>query len=148
MSGSEPTAIHRRVAALREGRDPTLIARLPGGWAVLGEQQFLRGYSLLLPDPVAADFNALDEERRAALMRDAGRLGDALLAVTGALRINYAIFGNLEPALHVHVIPRQADEPPTLRTAHPWSYDWGQAPRFDPDRDAPLLRALRERLSG
>jgi diadenosine tetraphosphate (Ap4A) HIT family hydrolase len=144
---SGPTAIHRRIAALREGRDPTFIARLPGGWAVLGEHQFLRGYSLLLPDPVADHLNALDGDRRARVMTDAARLGDAVLAETGALRINYAIFGNLEPALHVHVVPRYADEEASLRTAHPWAYDWAAAPRFDPARDAPLVEALRRRLA-
>lgn len=141
-----PTAIHRRVALLRAGQDPTFIARLATGWAVLGEQQFLRGYSLLLPDPVVDTLNELALSPRSALLAQASLLGDALLEVTGALRINYAIFGNQEPALHVHVVPRYADEAPSLRTAHPWSYDWMAAPRFDAERDAPLQRALRASL--
>ena len=142
------TAIHRRVALLRAEQDPTCIARLTSGWAVLGEQQFLRGYALLLPDPVVGTLNELQGAARLALLADAARLGDALLAVTGALRINYAIFGNLEPALHVHVVPRYTDEDPSLRTAHPWSYDWSAAPRFEAARDAPLQHALRELLQG
>lgn len=145
MSG--PTAIHRRIAALREGRDPTFIARLPGGWAVLGEHQFLRGYSLLLPDPVADHLNALDGDRRARVMTDAARLGDAVLAETGALRINYAIFGNVEPALHAHVIPRFVDEPEDKRTAHPWAYDWEAAPAFDRVAMADLAESLRRELN-
>ena len=147
MTGVGGTAIHRRVARLRAGQDATLIARLPSGWAVLGEQQFLRGYSLLLPDPVVDTFNDLAPGLRAQVMTDAARLGDALLEVTGALRINYAIFGNQEPALHVHVVPRFADEPESLRMAHPWSYDWSAAPTFDPVRDADLVRALRDALA-
>ncbi|MFI4880866.1 MAG: hypothetical protein ACHQD6_10365, partial [Steroidobacterales bacterium] len=51
--------------------------------------------------------------------------------VTGAARINYAIFGNQEPALHAHVIPRYLDEPQALRSAQPWAYDWTAAPAFD-----------------
>ena len=148
LSGAGDTAIHRRVARLRAGEDPALIARLPSGWAVLGEQQFLRGYSLLLPDPVAGTLNELPEAARRLALQDAARLGDALLAVTGALRINYAIFGNQEPALHIHVVPRYAHEPAELRGAHPWSYDWNAAPRFDPARDAALLDALRAALAG
>jgi hypothetical protein len=34
------TSIHRRVDALRAGRDPAFVARLSSGWAVLGERQF------------------------------------------------------------------------------------------------------------
>lgn len=141
-----PTAIHRRVALLRAGQDPTFVAKLSAGWVVLGEQQFLRGYSLLLPDPVVGTLNDLALPARSVLLAQASLLGDALLEVTGALRINYAIFGNQEPALHVHVVPRYADEAPLLRSAHPWSYDWAAAPRFDAQRDAPLQRELRVSL--
>jgi diadenosine tetraphosphate (Ap4A) HIT family hydrolase len=140
------TAIHRRVALLRAGADPTCIARLASGWAVLGEQQFLRGYSLLLPDPVVGTLNELHGAQRAQVLADATLLGDAVLEATGALRINYAVFGNLEPALHVHVVPRYGGEKPELRTAHPWSYDWNAAPRFEVARDATLLVDLRSAL--
>ena len=140
------TAIHRRVAACRAGADPTVIARLPSGWAVMGDPQVLRGYCLLLPDPVVPHLNALPPEGQAAFLADLARVGQAVLEVTGALRINYAMFGNLEPALHAHVHPRFADEPEPLRTAHPWAYDWAAARRFDPAQDGALLAALRARL--
>ncbi len=140
------TAIHRRVVRLRANEDPGFIARLPSGWAVLGEQQFLRGYSLFLPDPVVGHFNELPLATRAQVMTDAAALGDALLVATGALRINYAMFGNLEPALHIHLVPRYADEPVGLRTAHPWAYDWNAAPRLDARRDSALIQTVRDAL--
>lgn len=140
------TAIHRRIAACRAGADPAVIARLPSGWAVMGDPQVLRGYCLLLPDPVVPHLNVLPPEGQAAFLADLSRLGQAVLEVTGAVRINYAMFGNLEPALHAHVHPRFADEPESLRTAHPWAYDWTAARRFDPALDEALLAALRARL--
>lgn len=130
-SAEAGTAIHKLVAAAREGREPRVFARLFSGWAVFGERQFLRGYALLLPDPVVPTLNALGLHERAAYLQDVARLGDAVLKVTGAARINYAILGNQDPALHTHVIPRYADEPEKLRTAHPWAYDWNAAPLFD-----------------
>jgi diadenosine tetraphosphate (Ap4A) HIT family hydrolase len=131
-TAAEPlTAIHTQVIAAREGRDPRVIARLFSGWAVFGERQFVRGYALLLPDPVVPNLNALGARERIAFLSDMSRLGDALLKVTGAARINYAIFGNLDPALHAHVIPRYLDEPEGLRTEQPWAYDWSAAPAFD-----------------
>jgi diadenosine tetraphosphate (Ap4A) HIT family hydrolase len=125
------TAIHEQVSAAREGRNPRVIARLYSGWAVFGERQFVRGYALLLPDPVVPNLNALDVGARGAYLSDMARLGDALLKVTGAVRINYAIFGNEAPALHAHVVPRYQDEPEALRTRHPWAYDWSAAPLFE-----------------
>ncbi len=136
------TSIHRRVDALRAGRDASFVARLASGWAVLGERQVLPGYCLLLADPVVPTLNALKIAERAAFLADMATLGDAVLAVTHALRINYAIFGNQDPALHAHVIPRYHHEPVEFRTAQPWAYDWDAAPAFDLDRH----RDLRDRI--
>jgi diadenosine tetraphosphate (Ap4A) HIT family hydrolase len=141
------TAIHTQVIAAREGKDPRVITRLYSGWAVFGERQFLRGYALLLPDPVVPTLNALGAQERQAFLVDMARLGDALLKVTGALRINYAIYGNMEPALHAHVIPRYADEVEKLRTAQPWAYDWQAAPAFDRAKCHELADALRRELT-
>jgi diadenosine tetraphosphate (Ap4A) HIT family hydrolase len=141
-----PTAIHALVAAARRG-DPRIIARCPSGWALFGERQFVHGYALLLPDPVVPGINSLSGRQRAQFLIDMTHLGDALLSVTGALRINYAIFGNLEPALHAHVVPRYADEPPALRTQHPWAYDWNAAPVFEAQAYANLKAALQVELA-
>ena len=141
------TAIHTQVADAREGRDHRVICRLYSGWAVFGERQFLRGYALLLPDPVVPTLNTLGAQERSGFLADMARLGDALLKVTGAIRINYAIFGNVEPALHAHVIPRYADEVEKLRTAQPWAYDWEAAPAFDRAAYQELAESLRRELT-
>jgi diadenosine tetraphosphate (Ap4A) HIT family hydrolase len=96
---------------------------------------------------VVPHLNALAPAAQVAFFADVARLGQAVLDLTGALRINYALFGNLEPALHAHVLPRYADEPELLRTANPWAYDWAAARRYDPAVDGALQAALRERLA-
>ncbi len=141
------TAIHRQVAAARAGKEVRVAARLFSGWVVFGERQFVRGYMLLLPDPVVPSLNSLASQERAQFLSDMARLGDAVLKVTGAARINYAILGNAEPALHAHVIPRYANEPETMRTAHPWAYDWAAAPAFDRAIHGPLAESLRAELT-
>jgi diadenosine tetraphosphate (Ap4A) HIT family hydrolase len=144
---TEPlTRIHSQVNEARAGRNPRVVARLYSGWAVFGERQFVRGYLLLLPDPVVANLNSLDAHARGAFLTDMSRLGDALLKVTAALRINYAIFGNEEPALHAHVIPRYLDEPEALRAAHPWAYDWTAAPVFERAAYSELAESLLQEL--
>jgi diadenosine tetraphosphate (Ap4A) HIT family hydrolase len=135
------------VIAAREGRDPRVIARLFSGWAVFGERQIVRGYALLLPDPVVPNLNALGARERIAFLSDMSRLGDALLKVTGAARINYAIFGNQDPALHAHVIPRYLDEPEELRSKHPWAYDWSDAPLFERGPAQELADSLLRELT-
>jgi diadenosine tetraphosphate (Ap4A) HIT family hydrolase len=141
------TIIHRFVADAREGREARVVTRLYSGWVLFGEQQFVKGYALLLPDPVVPSLNALGVKERAQFLMDMTRLGDALLKISGALRINYAIFGNVEPALHAHVIPRYLDEPEDKRTAHPWAYDWSAAPPFDRKNMEEFAESLRRELN-
>jgi diadenosine tetraphosphate (Ap4A) HIT family hydrolase len=140
------TAIHSMVEGCRAGSYAPAVARLASGWVVMGERQVLPGYCLLLPDPVVPHLNALEPEARSQFLADMSRLGDALLAVTGALRVNYAIFGNVEPALHAHAFPRQADEPDAIRTAQPWALDWQSAPGFSEVEHAPFRSRLRRQL--
>jgi diadenosine tetraphosphate (Ap4A) HIT family hydrolase len=130
------------VERCRAGAHPGLIAKLPSGWAVMGERQVLRGYCLLLPDPVVPHLNALPPAPRARFLADMARAGDALLEITGALRINYAMFGNVEPALHAHLFPRYADEPESTRASHPFALDWRAAPEFS----TAGFGALRDRM--
>lgn len=141
-----PTAIHRIVERCRAGEHPACVVRLDSGWLVLGERQVLAGYCLLLPDPVVPHLNALAAGARSRFLLDMAAAGDALLEVTAAVRINYAMFGNVEPALHAHLFPRRDDEPERTRTLHPWALDWEAAPLFSETAHGDLRRRLAAAL--
>lgn len=138
--------IEERVAAARAGANPKVLGRMRSGWAVMGDVQFLPGYCLLLPDPVVPGLNDLAEEGRTRFLSDMARIGDVLLRVTGAWRINYEILGNSEPELHAHIFPRYADEPDEKRRMPVWFYDWKNAPRFSPEQHGELYSRLRDAL--
>jgi diadenosine tetraphosphate (Ap4A) HIT family hydrolase len=148
------TLIHRRVQEAQEGQNPGVICRVSSGWVVLGDGQFLRGYSLLLPDPVVPDLNTLTREGRMLYLYEMSVVGDALMEVTGAYRINYEILGNTEPALHAHIQPRYLTEPIKYRVRPVWMYPKPQRGRrpFDLDRDRELMgqiaAAIQKRLAG
>ncbi len=140
------TLIHERVRAAVAGTNPTVIRRMPSGWLVLGDVQTLRGYCLLLGNPVVQDINAIDAADRATFLRDMVTIGDALLEVTRARLINYQLLGNTDRALHAHIHPRYADEPDDKRPFPVWEYhrDRGIKPvPFDAVRDRPLMDQIR-----
>jgi len=140
------TLIHRYVAEAQAGQLSRVIGRMASGWAVLGDPQVRSGYALLYPDPVVPTLNHLNGAARLQFLTDMARLGDAVLKVTDAARINYEILGNLEPALHAHVIPRYLNEDEEMRTRPIWFDDWTAAPFFDAERDANLMRLMRQAL--
>ena len=139
--------IEQRVEAARRGENPYVITRMPSGWLVIGDVQPLPGYCLLLADPVVDSPNVLNEADRILYSLDVLRIGDALLKITGAYRINYMTLANLEPSLHTHIIPRFWDEPEEKRRAGAFqAYDWATARRFDPAADKSFVDRMRAAL--
>lgn len=138
--------ISERVALARQGENDKVICRMPSGWAVMGDVQFLPGYCLLLPDPVVESLNDLDTEARATYLLDMARLGDAALQATGAVRMNYEILGNSEPELHCHLFPRYATEPEQHRKMPAWFYDWKTAIPYDENTHGGLREKIAELL--
>ncbi len=140
-----------RLALLAAGDSPYEISRMRSGFAVMGDHQYFRGYCLLLAYPLVSSLNDLSGEARTAFLEDMALLGDAVLRVTGAVRINYSIYGNLDPFLHAHIFPRFADEPAEYRTIPPMSVPaalrLAEEHAFSPERHGDLLSAIRLQLS-
>jgi len=150
MSHDYSKAITERVERLRRGEDPCLLARLPSGFAILAKYQpdGIVGSCMLLPDPVVPSANHLSVAARERFFADMVQLGDALLAATGAERINYLVLCNQVPELHAHCIPRFAHEDAAKRLQDPFvAYDFGRARVADPEGlDRELVTRLRATL--
>jgi hypothetical protein len=79
-------------------------------------------------------------------------LGDALLEVTAAYRINYGVLGNTDPCLHTRIVTRYLTEPEKFRKGLPWSYPKklvdGVALDYDRDRELmdQIAAAIQKRL--
>jgi len=144
-------AIARRVARARAGQDPDLLVRMPSGYAVLGKYQPapIRGSCMLFPREVVSSPNDLAPAERARFFSDLVLLGDAILEVTGAERINYLVLCNQVPELHGHCVPRFAREDSALRLQGPFeAYDFAAAPVADArGADRELHHALQTALT-
>ncbi len=143
-----PATIPQRIEAAWAGSNQTVVCRVPSGWVVLSDMQFLSGYSILLADPVVRSLNELNQAKRVEYLCDMALIGDALMEVTGAYRINYMIAGNSDPYLHAHIIPRYLSEPEELRKGLPWSHPQAEIDTvlFDPSRDRALMSRLKQAI--
>ena len=111
-----------RIGSALRGENPTVLARMRSGCAVLGDPQFLPGYCVLLGYPQVASLNDLDVPDRQEFLIDMTLLGDAIAAVCSPLRMNYDILGNTDAYLHAHVFPRYAWEAEERRKLPVWLY--------------------------
>lgn len=145
-----------RIGAALRGDNPTVLAKLPGAFAVIGDVQWLPGYCVLLVDDPAV--TRLSDQRRPDRLRyleSVDVLAEAVEQACAAAdpafrRVNIEILGNTDPYLHTHVWPRYAWEPESL-IGHPvWLYPperWRDpATALGPAHDA-LRAAITQRLN-
>lgn len=141
-----------RIGSARAGTNPTVLAKLPESFAVIGDTQFLPGYCVLLVDDPNVDrLTDLPRPRRLAFLDSVDRLGAAVEAACTELdsqfrRMNYEILGNTDSYLHCHLFPRYDWEPPA-RVHHPvWLYDpadlYADAVALGPQHDQLRARIL------
>ncbi|AQS71531.1 hypothetical protein [Streptomyces pactum] len=139
-----------RIGTALRGENPTVLRRLTAGFAVIGDVQFLPGYSVLLIDePDVQRLSDLSRPKRLSFLSDMDQLGEAVERACRRLdpafrRVNLEILGNTDPFLHAHVWPRFDWEPADVVGAPVWLYPrerWSDeqsrlGPRHDVLRDA------------
>lgn len=134
-----------RIELARKGLNPTVVTKMKSGWVVLGDNQTISGYCLLLADPIIDDLSKLDINRRKQFLFDMTVIGDALMTVLNAKKINYSIFDNLNMGLHAHIHPRYDWEKEEFKEYPPWKYHFMQVPivEFDIEKNKPLIQKLK-----
>lgn len=106
-----------RIGSALRGENPTVLRRLPSGFAVAGDVQFLPGYCVLLTDrPDAQRLTDLPRADRDGFLSSLDALAEAVeLACMDAdnafRRVNIEVHGNQDPFLHAHIWPRYDWEP-------------------------------------
>jgi diadenosine tetraphosphate (Ap4A) HIT family hydrolase len=117
------------------------------GIAVIGDTQFLPGYSLLLHEPRVGRLEDLSLSEREIFLKEMAMLGEAVHIACSPRRVNYSIYGNTDAFLHAHVFPRYDWEPAERVTRPVWTYpeaNWGNPlMEYDEQRHG----ALCERIS-
>lgn len=117
-----------RIGSAHRGRNPTVLARLPESFAVIGDVQWLPGYCVLLTDDAAITrLSDLPAQRRLRYLASVDRLAEAVERACAAAdprfrRVNIEILGNTDPYLHTHIWPRYEWEPTDLRGQPVWLY--------------------------
>lgn len=142
--------ICRRVAQCRAGTHPGFIAELDTGFAVLGDSQFFKGYSLFLSKTPATELHQLARAARVRFIEEMVQLGEAVNTALRPHKLNCESLGNIVHHVHWHVFPRRKTDPDVLAPV------WGQMPKegtpeyeatkLDPARDQELIESIRAEL--
>jgi diadenosine tetraphosphate (Ap4A) HIT family hydrolase len=118
-----------RIGSAARGENPTVLAELQSGYAVIGDVQFLPGYCVLIgKDPHAKALADMPRKERVQYLADVDLLATAVeqacrAADPGFRRTNIDVLGNADAFVHAHIWPRYAWEPPDLVWRPVWLYE-------------------------
>jgi diadenosine tetraphosphate (Ap4A) HIT family hydrolase len=135
-----------RIGSAVQGLNPTVIARMKSGFAVIGDTQFLPGYCVLLGCPRVPGLNDLPTEERVDFLLDMSLIGDAVMSVCKPARVNYEILGNTDAFLHAHIFPRYHWEEESRRRSPVWLYPGDRWVLADYQYDEARHGELKSRL--
>lgn len=125
------------------GRLVHKIRDLPVSVAVLGQDQFYRGYSLVVAKTHATELYQLPEPEATQYFRDMLRVAEAIATAFKPRKLNYELLGNTVPHLHWHIFPRYDGDPKAARPV--WEHS--HAPRLaTPEEAAAAIAAIRRGL--
>jgi diadenosine tetraphosphate (Ap4A) HIT family hydrolase len=87
------------------------IAEFSGSVLYLHTDQFFPGWSVLVLRRHATELFDLERDERTQLVDEVSVVARALKQAFDARKVNYALFGNLVPHMHWHLIPRLDTDP-------------------------------------
>jgi len=89
---------------------PVEVARLRVSRWLLGANQYVRGYGVLVLDRHAIELHDLSIEIRQAFTEDIADAGRAIGRILNPIKMNLELLGNAVPHLHCHLKPRYPDD--------------------------------------
>lgn len=111
--------------------------------AYLHDDQYFPGWTVLVLKHHVTELYDLDSHERHALMDAVSEVARALADAYGAVKLNYALLGNLLPHIHWHLIPRMADDP--IPREPVWAHP--HAPRaLSPAEQRTRIESIRRQL--
>ncbi|WP_241979699.1 HIT family protein [Cryobacterium suzukii] len=144
-----------RIGSAARGENPTVLAELQSGYAVIGDVQFLPGYCVLLgKDPNAKALAEMPRQERVQFLADVDLLATAVERACRATdpafrRVNIDILGNADAFVHAHIWPRYEWEASELVWRPVWLYDlesWRNPATALGKQHSPLRTRITEEL--
>ena len=93
------------------GRPRDVIAEFAATWVTAGREAQLPGYACVVSKRHVVEPYELAATERRLFWEEAMDAARALAELTGVVKMNYGIHGNVIPHLHLHLWPRYPDDP-------------------------------------
>jgi diadenosine tetraphosphate (Ap4A) HIT family hydrolase len=93
------------------GAPLNVVAESESTWITVGTEAQLPSYACVVSKHHAVEPFELPEPHRTAFWSEAMTAARVLAELSGAVKMNYGIHGNVIPHVHLHLWPRYVDDP-------------------------------------
>jgi diadenosine tetraphosphate (Ap4A) HIT family hydrolase len=131
---------------IKAGAFRDFVAELKSCYVILGDQQFYRGYCVLLAKLHATEMYLMPADTARMLSDEMRLAAEAIATVVKPWKMNYECLGNSEPHVHWHLFPRY--ETDQMRRVPIWlrAETERKVPLDENDRRA-LIASIRKELA-
>lgn len=103
-----------RIEQIKSGTNPHFVKELETGYAVLGDHQRFKGYTLFLCKKHVTELHQLEPDFRKTFLWEMSLVEEAVFKAFQPDKINYELLGNGENSAHMHwhLFPRRDGDMP------------------------------------
>ncbi len=100
-----------RLKLWSEGSNPYFITEFKNSIFVVGDNQFYKGYSLLLLKNHIRELHELSDSQYSELAQELMSASKAIVKTFNPWKMNQCSLGNTEEHVHWHILPRYESDP-------------------------------------
>ncbi|KZZ84641.1 HIT family protein [Bacillus sp. SJS] len=104
--------ICERIQWIEKEKNPYFVAELDTGYAVIGDHQYFKGYSLFLCKEHKSELHMLRPTFKRTFLMEMSLVAEAVQKAFGAEKMNYELLGNGDSHMHWHLFPRKENDAP------------------------------------
>lgn len=99
-----------RIEMIKNGENPYFVRELETGYAVIGDYQHFKGFTLFLCKRHETELFHLDREFKMKFLEEMSIVAEAAAKAFGAEKMNYELLGMGDAHLHWHLYPRRTGD--------------------------------------
>ncbi len=96
-----------RIEMIKNGENPYFVRELETGYAVIGDHQYFKGFTLFLCKTHETELFRLDRDFKMKFLEEMSLVAQAASVAFGADKMNYELLGMVDAHLHWHLYPRK-----------------------------------------
>lgn len=106
----ESCPVCQRIEQIQRGENTHFVTELETGYVVLGDIQWVRGYTVFIAKEHKTELHELERGHRMKFLEEMALVAEAVFRAFHPQKMNYELLGNTDAHMHWHLWPRYTQD--------------------------------------